>query len=57
MRAAKVYCLLNTTDKSAADDAFVDKLVADFQPPLAARCASRADVPVPQGERSIARSP
>ena len=33
------------------------KLSPTFSLPLAASCAMRAEVPVPQGERSIALSP
>ena len=37
---------------------FVDEVVADLQLALAPpSCAMRAEVPVPQGERSIALSP
>ena len=48
---------LDTAVEQAADDAFMDEFVAHLEAALGGRCAIRADVPVPQGERSIAFSP
>ena len=48
---------LDAAVEQGADDDFVDEIVADLELARAASCAMRAEVPVPQGERSIALSP
>src|SRR6266702_306788 len=48
-RTAKVYCLLDTTDEPAADDAFVDELVAHFE------LAPGRQVGEPRGSAGAAR--
>jgi hypothetical protein len=48
---------LDPAVEEAADDALMDELVATLSLPLAASWAMRAEVPVPQGLRSMAFSP